>query len=235
MSWENKTASITDVSKAGQPGYDRNGNRYELIGESRNQGIELEASYKLDNLIGFNGFTLSGSFTAMDNKWTKVLDEVKTNPDGTRRVFDSGALDANGATVPLYFDQLENTVNASTPFTTAAFGLFYENDLWFASITGNSFFNYYAMDGGTYVVVDGTLDKSGPITKLTNLTLSNKLPAATTFDFQAGFNVTFAPMRVRVTGQVVNLLDKEFLITANRSGILPGVTRSFRLNVAVGI
>lgn len=235
MTWENKTASITDVSKAGQPGYDRNGNRYELIGESKNQGVEVEASLKLDNLLPISGFTLSGSFSAMDNKWTKVLDEVKKNPDGSRRVFDAAALDANGTVKPFYFDQLENTVNASTPFTTLAFGLTYENDVWFGSLTANSFMNYYALDGGTYVVVDGTLDATGPVAKLTNLTLSNKLPNATTFDVQAGFNMTFDPLRVRVTGQVINLLDKEYLVTANRSGVLPGVTRSFRLNVAVGL
>jgi outer membrane receptor protein involved in Fe transport len=235
MTWQNKTASITDVSKAGEPGYDRNGNRYELIGESRNQGIELEASLSLDNLIGYRGFTLSGSFAAMDNKWTKVLDEVKKNPNGTRRAFDPGALNSVGAVDTLFFDELENTVNASTPFTTLAFGLTYENDLWFAAITGNTFMNYYALDGGTYIPVDGTLDTSGPIAKLTNLTISNKLPNATTFDVQAGVNLKFDPVRVRVTGQVINLLDKEYIVNANRSGVLPGVSRTFRLNVAVGI
>ncbi len=235
MSWENKTASITDVSKAGEPGYDRNGVRYELIGESKNQGIEVEASYKLDNLLGLSGFTVNGSFSAMDNKWTKVLDEVKYNPNGTRRAFDAAALNSNGMVDTLFFDQLEGKVNASTPFTTLAYGLSYETDSWFASITGNSFFDYYALDGGTYVAVDGTLDTSGPIAKLTNLTLSNKLPSATTLDLQVGFNMTFAPMRIRVTGQVINLLDNNYLIFANRSGVLPGATRSFMLNVAVGI
>ncbi|HLP17349.1 MAG TPA: TonB-dependent receptor, partial [Bacteroidota bacterium] len=85
------------------------------------------------------------------------------------------------------------------------------------------------------IAVDGTLDTSGPYAKLTNLTISNKLPSATTFDFQAGFNMTFEPVRVRVTGQVINLLDKEYIVNANRSGVLPGVSRTFRLNVAVGI
>ncbi|HLP16793.1 MAG TPA: TonB-dependent receptor [Bacteroidota bacterium] len=235
MTWQNKTASITDVSKAGEPGYDRNGNRYELIGESKNQGLELEASVKLDNLLPIKGFTLAGSFAAMDNKWTKVLDEVKKDAFGKRRAFDAGALNAEGKVDTLFFDELENTVNASTPFTTLAYGLTYENDVWFASITGNTFMNYYALDGGTYIPVDGTLDTSGPIAKLTNLTISNKLPNATTFDFQAGFNMTFEPVRVRVTGQVINLLDKEYIVNANRSGVLPGVSRTFRLNVAVGI
>jgi outer membrane receptor protein involved in Fe transport len=235
MTWENKTATITDVSKAGEPGYDRNGVRYELIGESKNQGIELEASAKLDNLIGYRGFTISGSFSAMDNKWTKVLDQVKRNPNGTRRAFDPAALNADGKVDTLFFDQLEGKVNASTPFTTLNYGLAYESDTWFASLTGNTFFNYYALDGGTYVVVDGTLDTSGPIAKLTNLTLSNKLPSATTFDLAVGVNLTFAPTRVRVTAQLINVLDKNYLITANRSGVLPGATRGFMVNLAVGL
>ena len=52
------------------------------------------------------------------NDRAKVLDEVKTNPGGTRRAFDTGALNSAGAVDTLFFDQLQDKVNASTPFTT---------------------------------------------------------------------------------------------------------------------
>jgi outer membrane receptor protein involved in Fe transport len=270
MSWENKTASITDVSKAGLPGYDRNGNRYELIGSSQNQGIEFQASIKLDNILPIKGFTLNASLALMDNKWTKVLDAVKvdltkgalqedTNLNGkldagedqngnnkldeNRRVFDNGALsmsktaaDADTAiTNYLYYSELENSVNASTPFTNITYGITYENDTWFAGISAMTSLDFYALDGGSYIPVDGYFNMNTVIPKFIVTKWDNKLPASTVVDLQAGFKMDVNPVHVKVTGQVFNVFDTDYLVNANRSGVLPGVSRSFRLNVAVGI
>jgi len=234
MSWENKTALITDVSKSGQPGYDRNGNRYELVGSSRNQGIEFEARYKLDEILNMEGFTVSGSFTAMDNIWTEVLDEVKIDKNtGKRRAFDTGSLTAAGTVDTLFFDELNNTVNASTPFTTISYGLTYSNDDWFATVTGLTTMNHYALDGGTYIAIDGSFDNSA-VKKFT-ATYDNKLPSATIIDLQAGMFYNFNEIKCRLSAQIANVFNSEFLVQANRSGVLPGVSRSFRVNLAVGM
>lgn len=260
MTWENKTATIQDISKAGQAGYDRNGFRYELVGSSQNRGVELEASYRLDEVLGFDGLTVNASFTAMDNTWTEVLDAVKVDPNkgtlqedtnlngkldagedqnanGTlnenRRLFDNAALDSKGAVDMLYFVELENTVNASTPFTTLSLGVTYENEDWFAGINSLTTMNHYALDGGTYVAVDGSFDNSAPLKKFV-AEFDNKLPAATVFDAQVGFFYNMDPVKFRVAAQVYNILNEEFLVSANRSGVLPGISRSFRVTVAVG-
>ncbi|MCX6138698.1 MAG: TonB-dependent receptor [Ignavibacteriales bacterium] len=234
MTWENKTATITDVSKAGLAGYDRNGMRYELVGESRNMGVEFESSYKLDELVPIKGFTVNLSASVMDNKWTKVLDQVKTNPDGTRRAFDAAAMNINGVVDVLYFDQLENKVNASTPFTTVVYGLTYEAENWFAGVSGTTMMDFYALDGGTYIPTDGYFDNSAK-PKFIVTKYSNTLPNSSVLDLQLGLNLKFDPVKLRVTGQVLNVLDTEFLVSANRSGVLPGISRSYRLNIGVGI
>lgn len=234
MTWDNKAASITDVSKAGEAGFDRNGNHYELVGSSKNQGIEFEAKYRLDEIIDMAGFTFNMSFTAMDNKWTKVLDEVKKDAAGKRRAFDNAALTAAGTVDTLFFDELEGTPNASTPFTLLSYGLSYNNDDWFASVNAQTMMNNYALDGGSYVVVDGSFDASTPLAKFVPK-YDNKLPSATVFDIQAGLYYQIAQAKVRVSAQVQNVFGTEFLVSANRSGVLPGIQRTFSLNMAVGI
>ena len=51
MLWKNKSARIQDLSQAGQPGYDRNGFRSELVGASEHRGIEFEFTASLDKVI----------------------------------------------------------------------------------------------------------------------------------------------------------------------------------------
>ncbi|MBS1214550.1 MAG: TonB-dependent receptor plug, partial [Proteobacteria bacterium] len=59
MTWANKSARITDLSKAGDPGYDRNGNRSELVGKSIHQGIEAEVTVTLDKYLPVKGLEVS--------------------------------------------------------------------------------------------------------------------------------------------------------------------------------
>jgi outer membrane receptor protein involved in Fe transport len=270
MSWENKTASITDVSKAGEPGYDRNGNRYELIGSSENRGVEFQLNLKLDNILPIKGFSFNASMALMDNTWTKVLDAVKVdlskgilqediNLNGkldagedqngnnqlneNRRVFDTGALAMSKTTAGadtavvdyLYYSELENTVNASTPFTNITYGITYETKSWYVSLSAMTSMNFYALDGGSYIPVDGYYDMNFAIPRFIVTKWDNQLPSSTVIDFQAGYMLDLTPLHLRVTGQILNVLNAEFLVSANRSGVLPGVSRSFRLNVAVGI
>jgi outer membrane receptor protein involved in Fe transport len=232
MSWENKTATITDISKAGAPGYDRNGNRWELVGSSTNQGIEFEASYNLASLTSLEGLSVGASFTAMDNKWTKVLDQVKTDPnDGTRRKFNASAVNDTGGTYAIYFDELEGKVNASGPFTTLGLALNYETESWFAGITGIYQANFYAFDGGSYIATDGSFDAAGKFTAK----YDNKLPSSMTLDLAAGYNLALDFAHVRLSLQVFNLLDKKYLISADRSGVIPGSLRVVRFNLSAGI
>ena len=62
-----------------------------------------------------------------------------------------------------------------------------------------------------------------------------KLPNSTVVDLQVGTYLRFDPMKVRVTAQVMNVLGTEYLVSANRSGVLPGMLRSYRLNLGVGL
>lgn len=234
MTWDNKSAQITDVSKAGQPGYDRNGNRYELVGSSRNQGIEFEGTLKLDPFIPLNGFEVSVAVTLMDNKWTKVLDQVKTDATGKRRAFDTGALNAQGQVDTLFFDELEGKVNASTPFTTIAYGISYSNDTWFASLNGITSMDFYAYDGGSYIAVDGYFDNSTALPTFVPK-YDNKLPTSTVFDAQAGVRIKYDVLEARIVAQVLNLFDTQYLVSANRSGVLPGLSRSYRLTLTLGL
>ena len=50
MIWDNKAARIQDITQAGQPGYDRNGFKSELVGQSTHRGIEVEFSTRLDKI-----------------------------------------------------------------------------------------------------------------------------------------------------------------------------------------
>jgi outer membrane receptor protein involved in Fe transport len=75
--WQNKAAQIVDPEKAGFPGYSRNGERTELVGESTHRGLEFEMNAKLDQILPVRGLSLRGAITLMDNKWTDVLESVK--------------------------------------------------------------------------------------------------------------------------------------------------------------
>ncbi len=97
MTWENKATRIQDITKAGEPGYDRNGFRSELVGKSVHQGIEAEATVMLEHYLPVKGLELYGSFTLMDNRWKDILAKVLTDPiTGARRAFNTSSLNAHG-------------------------------------------------------------------------------------------------------------------------------------------
>lgn len=236
MLWDNRSSSLQDQSKAGTPGYDRNGFRTELIGTSKHMGTELEAGLSLNKWLPIKGLGLKGSMTYMNNKWQTVLDNVKFNPDGTRRVFNANSLDANGNVVPLYFDQLEGTPVASGPQFMTSVSLTYDNYGFFASFDMSSFAKDYALDGGTYIATNSEfygIAASGK--ELYKTQYEDKLPSRVIFDFNAGYNLNIKGyMKGSISFQVLNLFDTEFLASSDRSGVIPGIERTYRLSLALG-
>lgn len=239
MLWDNKSASIQDQSQAGQPGYDRNGFRTELIGTSRHMGVELELGYSLNKLLPVKGFGLKGSITLMDNKWQSVLESVLTDPiTHQRRIFNTSALDANGNVVPLYFDQLEGTPVASGPQLMSSLSVTYDKYNFFGSIDASYFAKDYILDGGSYMGTKGDfvgVDSRGR--ELFRTDFENQLPVRILFDVNAGYNFNFGkqlPLRGTITGQILNILDTDYLASADRFGVIPGMKRAFRLNLSLG-
>jgi outer membrane receptor protein involved in Fe transport len=234
MSWENKSASIQDLSKAGEPGYDRNGFRSELIGKSIHKGIELEAALKLDRWT-IKGLELVGTFTYMENRWKEVLPSVKNDPlTGARRAFSTSSIDASGNTVPIYFDQLENTPVASGPQTMASLGLNYRDETWFGGLALNYFARNYVLDGGTFIAVDGEF---GPTINGQNTfrpVYDNTLPQFATVSANVGARFVLGQVNAQASLQAINLLDKEHLVDGNRSGVTPGPAQTWRFNLSAG-
>lgn len=238
MLWQNKAASIQDQSQAGQPGYDRNGFRTELIGTSRHMGAELELGYSLNKLLPIKGLGLRGSFTYMDNKWQTVLDNVKTDPiTGARRIFNTSALDENGNVKPLYFDELEGTVVSSGPQMMATLSLTYDYNNFFGSIDGSFFARDYLLDGGTYMATNGEyVGKTTSGKELFRSEFNNQLPTRFLLDGNLGFNFTTkdSPIKGTIVFQVLNIFDSDYLASADRFGVIPGMKRTYRANVQIG-
>ncbi|MBE0558683.1 MAG: TonB-dependent receptor, partial [Proteobacteria bacterium] len=232
MTWDNKAARIQDVSKAGQPGYDRNGFRSELIGSSRNQGIEFEFTASLDKYLPVAGFQLRGSYTYMDNTWTKVLDEVKVDPTGARRPFNTSAYNAQGVRYTQYFDELENTPVASQAQQMGSLGLSYSMDGYFIGLDMNHFSKFIALDGGTYFAIDGEFSADG---RFFTPKWSDRLPATWVWDFQLGGRYEAFGVRGDIRFQIINLFDSEYLASSDRYGVLPGALRTFRFSMSAGI
>ena len=239
MLWDNKSASIQDQSMAGQPGYDRNGFRTELIGTSKHMGLEFELGYSLNKLLPVKGFGVRGSLTLMDNKWQSVLSSVLTDPiSGKRRAFNTGALDPNGNVDTLFFDELEGTPVASGPQFMSSLSLTYDHEGFFGSIDMSFFAKDYILDGASYMAVKG--DWAGTDYKGRELFMNeydNQLPTRMLFDANLGYNFNFGkklPLRGTVVFQVLNIFDKEYFAAADRFGVIPGMKRSFRANVSLG-
>lgn len=241
MLWDNKAASIQDQSQAGQPGYDRNGFRTELVGSSRHMGGELELGASLDKLVPVKGFGLRGSFTLMENTWQSILDAVKTDPvTGKRRAFNSGALDMNGNIDTLFFDELEGTYVASGPQLMSSLSLTYDNKGFFGSFDMSFFAKDILLDGGSYTAVKGQwlagLDSKGR--ELFQSEYDKELPSRFIFDLNAGYSFQIGkklPIKSTITLQVLNLFDTDYLASADRFGVFPGVKRTYRANISIGL
>jgi len=259
--WQNKTARISNPELAGAPGFDRNGNRDELVGESTHRGIEVEMNYNLSRLVPINGLTLRGAFTLMDNKWTDVLESVKvkstltglredtnlngaldagedTNGNGTlqedRRVFNSAStlLNANGQRDAIYFEELQDTHVANQPQTAVSLGLNYRHGSgFFASVDMNYYTRDFLVDGDGYRVVDGAFNAARAFVPSK---FSTETPSRTVFDFSAGQRFDLGGLKVNATAQVLNIFDKEYFAGSDSFGFLPGALRTFRFNLSTG-
>ncbi len=257
MTWENKSTRIQDITKAGEPGYDRNGFRSELVGTSKHKGVEVEVVANLNSILPVKGLALRGSVTYMDNKWTDILDEVAvdasrpnlqedTNLNGkldagedtngnttlqdNRRIFNASARDANGVTDALYFIEMNDTHVASKPQAIASLGLTYTRDRFFAGLDMIYYGRDFALDGDTYLGVDGSFVNNQFV-----YVFDNRLPSRTVFDAQAGYRYDFAGLRGNLSVQVLNLFDKEYLADSDRFGVIPGTLRSVRFNVSTAL
>ncbi len=242
MIWDNKAARIQDITKAGQPGYDRNGFRSELVGQSTHRGIEFEFSTRLDKITKIKGLGLRGSLTYMDNKWTDILasvtTEVRANGLTYRRAFNPSARDINGNIDTLFFDELKDQYVASGPQTMFSLGLTYDWNSWFAGVDMNFAGRDYLLDGGTYTpvssVYQGTNPTSGRDYYLS--TYDNQLPSRAVFSAYAGYNFVFPKLvKGTLSLQSSNLFDKDYFAAADRFGVIPGEKRTFRINLTIGL
>jgi outer membrane receptor protein involved in Fe transport len=227
MSWDNKSARIRDVSKAGKEGYDYQGYASILVGSSRHQGIELEAQYSLAELLHAKGLELQGTLTYMDNKWKKVVDPVDP-VTGQRRAFNTSALGPDGKVDTLYVDEMVGTPVASGPQTMFSLGLNYNGEHFFGGITVYGFARLYMQDGGTYMRTDGYFT-AGSMVFVSKF--DNKLPVYSTINLNAGYNFDLYGLNTTISAQVLNLLDREYLVDADRSGVIPGLGRAVRMNL----
>jgi len=239
MLWDNKSASVQDQSKAGEPGYDRNGFKTELIGTSRHMGVELELGYSFNKILPWKGFGIKGAVSFMDNKWQSVLESVLRDPITQKlRAFNSGALNADGNVDTLFFNELEGTPVASGPQFMSSLSLTYDNYGVFGSFDASFFGKDYILDGGSYLAVNGNwigLDSKGR--ELFQSEFDNQLPTRILFDLNLGYNFNFGkqlPLRGTITGQILNIFDTEYLASADRFGVIPGMKRAFRLNLSLG-
>ena len=234
MTWANKSASVLDFSKAGQPGYDRNGYHYDLVGTSKHQGIEAEVSVMLDNVLPVKGLELTGSLTIMDNRWKDVLDQVKTDPTtGARRAFNTGALNQLGQRDTLFFDELGGSPVASGPQQMFSVGLNYRSESFFCGGAVLYAARNLPLDGGSYLAVDGGYAFVNN-KRLFDPKFDNQLPAYAVVNVNLGTTFDFAGLHNTASIQVLNLLDSEFLADADRNGVYPGLGRAFRFNLSSG-
>ncbi|MBP1690874.1 MAG: TonB-dependent receptor, partial [Bacteroidetes bacterium] len=233
MTWANKSARITDLSKAGDPGYDRNGNRSELVGKSIHQGIEAEVTVTLDHYLPVKGLEVSGSFTIMDNRWKDVLDKVMKNENGSRRAFNASALNAQGRVDTLFFDELKDTPVASGPQTMISIGLNYRTQSFFMGFNVNHFARLVALDGGSYMAVDGGWAFVNGA-RVFDAKYDTKLPSYTTVNLNLGTHFNVLGLQTTASVQVLNALDNEFFADADRSGVIPGIGRAIRFNLSTG-
>ncbi|MFA6469226.1 MAG: TonB-dependent receptor [Bacteroidota bacterium] len=232
MTWDNKSARITDQSQAGQPGYDRNGNKTILVGTADYQGIEFEISSRLGVFAEvLTGLEVRGSATISSNKWTSVLNEAKVL-GGKRAVFNAGGRNALGATDTLFVDELKDTHVGGPPQIMGSVGFTYRWSDFFVGFDANYYDDHYGLDGDTYVRVDGNWDAGK--TAFTYI-VDQKLPSRTVFDMQAGYKFVYAGINGMISGQILNLLDTEYLADVDNFGVIPGGLRSYRLNIGIGL
>ncbi|MBI4418947.1 MAG: TonB-dependent receptor [Ignavibacteriales bacterium] len=232
MSWDNKSQRITDVSQAGQPGYDRNGNKTILVGSATFKGIEFEANIQAGRFVtALDGLELRGSATLSENKWTSVLDEAKV-VGGTRAVFNTSGRDGNGNLKTIYVDELAGSFVGGPPQMMMSFGTTYKWSDLFVGFDVNFYENHYGLDGPTYIRVDGEWNATK--TAFT-YKLKRRLPGRTIVDAHAGYRFSFAGLKGVASAQLLNAFNVEHLADVDNFGVQPGILRSLRFNASIGI
>ncbi|MBS1493421.1 MAG: TonB-dependent receptor [Bacteroidetes bacterium] len=236
MLWQNKAASIQDITQAGQPGYDRNGFKTELVGTSEHKGVEVELSIGIGKFIKVPGLGLTSSFTFMDNTWKEILASVINNPDGSLRVFNNNARNANGDKINVYYNDLLGKHLASGPQMMINAGLNYTYKSFFTGVDMNFAARDYFLDGETYGAITSVLIGTNGSKEIYQTTFDNQLPTRAIVGAYAGYNFNFnKKLKGQLTLQSANLFDKDYLASADRFGVIPGEKRTFRINLTIGL
>jgi hypothetical protein len=201
-------------------------------------GLEVEGSVNLGKVftdLPLEGLTLTATGSFMDNEWTKVLDEVKTTTDAqgneVKTPFNASAVNGNGQSYVLYFEDLEGTPVASGPQTMLSFSLQYDQGMFFAGLGTMFFAKQFALDGGTYLATDGSFTTPTTYTSV----YRNRLPERWVWNLSVGTRLNFGMLKGAASIQVLNLFDNEFIEDADRFGVIPGLGRAVRFNVSLGI
>ncbi len=234
MIWDNKSQRITDVSQAGQPGYDRNGNKTILVGTANYQGIEIEGSSQLDWLLPIKGFEIRGSATFSSNKWESVLKEAKTVYSATgvpqRTVFNANGFTATGVRDTVFVDELAGTHVGGPPQLMLSFGTTYRWENLFVGFDANYYDNHYALDGDTYSRVLGEWNANK-----TTFSYAYKqfLQSRMILDMQAGYRYEMFGVKAQASMQILNLLDENYFADMDNFGVIPGGLRAYRFNLSL--
>jgi outer membrane receptor protein involved in Fe transport len=231
MLWDNKSQRIQDISMAGQPGYDRNGNKTILVGTADYKGVEIEANSQLDWLLPIKGFEIRGSATFSSNKWKSVLKEATIDPiSGRRFVFNSNAYNAFGARDTVFVDELAGTHVGGPPQLMLSFGTTYRWEDLFVGIDANYYDNHYAVDGDAYHRVLGEWDASKTVF---TYTYKQYLQSRMILDAQAGYRYEMFGVKAQATLQILNLLDEKYWADQDNFGVIPGGLRAWRFNLSL--
>ena len=229
ITWENRARYYRDPSKAGQPGYDRNGGRTDLVGSSRNRGVEFEGGLKfgaffkgvLGTSLGLlDNLSLNFSFTYFDHVWTKIADEVKDLYFGKN--YQTGEV--------LYFKDLKGKHVRSGPQTMVFFNIRYTYSRFIFDIDIYHHARDYAQDGELPVKI-----KEGDPSTTDDDEWSVTLPSRTIVDVSAAVNFRFGFLKGMFSVQVNNLFDVKHFVSADRYGLIPGPTRVIRANLNLSI
>jgi outer membrane receptor for Fe3+-dicitrate len=160
---------------------------------------------------------------------------VKTTTDAQGNVvktpFNTSAVNGDGQTYVMYFEDLENTPVASGPQTMLSFSLQYDEGTFFAGLGTMFFAKHFALDGGTYLATDGSYTTQTTYSAV----YRNRLPERWVWNFNVGARLNFGMIKGTASVQVLNLFDTEYLEDADRFGVIPGLTRAIRFNVGLGI
>ena len=133
----------------------------------------------------------------------------------------------------LFFDELTDTPVASGPQTMVTVGLNYRVPSFFVGVNVGYYARLVALDGGSHMAVDGGWAFVNG-RRIFDPKFDTKLPAYTVVNLNVGTSFDLLGMRTMASLQVLNALDNEFFADADRSGVIPGIGRAYRINLSAG-